>query len=106
MPRYILSPEARDDLREIRDYLVAEAGRPVARYVLGEISAAFQLLVSHPDAGHLRQDLTELAVKFWPVFSYLVVYDPAARPLAIVRVLHGRRDIETILRRSGRQAPQ
>jgi antitoxin ParD1/3/4/toxin ParE1/3/4 len=49
-------------------------------------------------AGHQRQDLTPLPVKFWLVFSYLVVYDPAARPLAIVRVLHGRRDVEAILR--------
>lgn len=100
MPRYVLSPEAREDLREIRDYLVAEGGRRLAQYVLQEISAAFQLLASHPGAGHLRQDLTSLPVKFWPVFSYLIVYDPAPRPLAIVRVLHGRRDVEAILRRA------
>jgi antitoxin ParD1/3/4/toxin ParE1/3/4 len=57
------------------------------------------LLASNPESGHLRQDLTPLPVKFWPVFSYLIVYDPAARPVAIVRVLHGRRDVESILRR-------
>lgn len=105
MPRYVLSPEAREDLREIRDYLVTEGGRRLARYVLQEISAAFGLLASHPNAGHLRQDLTSLPVKFWTVFSYLIVYDPAPRPLAIVRVLHGRRDVETILRRGQRGEP-
>jgi antitoxin ParD1/3/4/toxin ParE1/3/4 len=47
----------------------------------------------------LRSDLTPLPVKFWPVFSYLIVYDPAARPLAIVRVLHGRQDVAAILHR-------
>jgi plasmid stabilization system protein ParE len=52
-----------------------------------------------PDAGHFRKDLTPLAVKFWPIFSYLVVYDPAARPVAIVWVLHGRQDVEAILGR-------
>jgi plasmid stabilization system protein ParE len=97
--RYRLSPEAKEDLREIRDYLVSRGGRRLARYVLQEISAAFRLLASHPEAGHFRRDLTPLPVKFWTVFSYLSVYDPSARPLAIVRVLHGRREVETILHR-------
>jgi plasmid stabilization system protein ParE len=105
VPRYVLSPEAREDLREIRDYLVTEAGRRLARHVLREIEAAFYLLAAHPDAGHLRRDLTPLPVKFWSVFSYLIVYDPTATPLAIVRVLHGRKDVVTILRRSPRGAP-
>jgi toxin ParE1/3/4 len=97
VPRYILSPEAKDDLREIREYLVGRGRRRLARYVLQEIRAAFRLLASRPEAGHLRQDLTPLPLKFWPVFSYPIVYDPAARPLDIVRVLHGRRDVEAIL---------
>jgi antitoxin ParD1/3/4/toxin ParE1/3/4 len=97
--RYLLSPEASEDLREIRDYLVIRGGSRLARYVLHEFTAAFRLLASHPDAGHFRKDLTPLPVKFWPVFSYLVVYDPEARPVAIVRVLHGRQDVEAILGR-------
>jgi plasmid stabilization system protein ParE len=67
---------------------------------LHEITAAMRLLASHPDAGHLRRDLTPLPVKFWSVFSYLIVYDPAAEPLAIARVFHGRRDVRTILNRA------
>ena len=99
MTRYRLSPEAKEDLRHIRGYLVSQGGNRLARYVLQEISAAFRLLASHPEAGHFRRDLTPLPVKFWTVFSYLIVYDPSARPLAIVRVLHGRREVETILHR-------
>ena len=106
-PRYLISPEAREDLRDIRDYLVGEASRRVTRYVLQEISTAFQLLAAHPHAGHLRRDLTPLPVKFWAVFSYLIVYDPDAHPLAIVRVLHGRRDVQAILaKRSPRSAQE
>jgi len=97
--RYILSPEAKEDLREIRGYLVSQGGSRLARYVLQEITAALRLLASHPEAGHFRRDLTPLPVKFWSVFSYLIVYDPAARPIAIVRVLHGRRDVRAILNR-------
>ena len=97
MPVYVLSPESKEDLHEIRDYLASQGGRGLARYVLQELTSAFRLLASHPDAGHFRRDLTPLPVKFWPVFSYLIVYDPAARPLAIVRVLHGRQDVAAIL---------
>jgi antitoxin ParD1/3/4/toxin ParE1/3/4 len=99
VPGYVLSPESKDDLREIRDYLASQGGRCLARYVLQEITVAFRLLASHPEAGHFRRDLTPLPVKFWSVFSYLIVYDPAARPLAIVRVLHGRQDVAAILDR-------
>ena len=67
--------------------------------MLQEITVAFRPLASHPEAGHFRGDLTPLPVKFWPVFSYLIVSDPAARPLAIVRVLHGRQDVAAILSR-------
>ena len=63
------------------------------------MTAAFRLLAAQPEAGHFRRDLTPLPVKFWPVFSYLIVYDPAAQPLAIVRVLHGRRNVAAILGR-------
>jgi toxin ParE1/3/4 len=96
---YLLSPEAREDLRDIRASLVGKGGKRLARYVLQEIAAAFRLLASRPEAGHLRQDLTPLPVKFWSVFSYLIVYDPAARPIAIVRVLYGTRDVQDILNR-------
>jgi len=69
--------------------------------VLQEMTAAFRLLASHPAAGHLRQNLTTLPVKFWSVFSYLIVYDPVTRPIAIVRVFDARRDVQAILDRKG-----
>jgi plasmid stabilization system protein ParE len=96
---YLLSPEAKEDLRDIRGYLVSQGGKRLARYVLQDITAALRLLAEHPEAGHFRRDLTPLPVKFWSVFSYLIVYDHTARPVAIVRVFHGRRDVRAILRR-------
>jgi antitoxin ParD1/3/4/toxin ParE1/3/4 len=55
------------------------------------------LLGREPGAGHVREDLTSTPVKFWPVYSYLIVYDPETRPIQIIRVLHGMRDVEEIL---------
>ena len=55
-------------------------------------------LAENPGAGHWRKNLTNQPVKFFPVYSYLIVYRPDTKPLQIVSVLHGRRDVEQILR--------
>ncbi len=47
--------------------------------------------------GHLREDLAEEPLRFWPVYSYLIIYRPDSRPLEIVRVLHGARDVRNLL---------
>jgi toxin ParE1/3/4 len=94
--RYRLSPEAQDDLKDIRQYLVKEGGAGLARYVLREIRQALQFLAETPGAGHLREDLTSEPVKFWPVFSYLIVYDPMMQPLGIARIFHGSQDLKTL----------
>lgn len=51
-----------------------------------------------PRIGHTRVDLTDQPLKFWAVFSYLGVYDDESRPLRIVAVLHGVRDVEQFLK--------
>lgn len=99
MIRYVLSAEARQDIEEIRAYYFREANARVARHVVGEITRAFQFLAVHPGIGHLRTDLTSEPLKFWQVFSYLIVYDSVARPIGIARVLHASRDMAAILAR-------
>ena len=97
MKRYILSPEAQQDLSDIRQYLLKEAGLPVARHVMGKINAALRVLSVMPGVGHFRQDLTGEPVKFWQVFWYMIVYGHFARAIGIARVLHSSRDIEAVL---------
>lgn len=62
---------------------------------------AFVLLASRPGIGHAREDLTERPLRFWSVYSYLVVYDPASDPVTIITVLHGARDVAQILKEIG-----
>jgi len=57
----------------------------------------FELLAENPDAGHYREDLTSRPVRFFPVYSYLVVYLAGTSPVQIVRVLGGAQDVEMIL---------
>jgi antitoxin ParD1/3/4/toxin ParE1/3/4 len=83
-------------LREIRDY-IAQDSVPAARDFLAKPTQTFRGLAEMPGKGHVREDITELPVRFWPVGSYLIVYDPGKRPIEILRVLHGARDAESIL---------
>ena len=59
---------------------------------------AFRHLAEMPEMGHTRADLTVNPVKFWGVYSYLVVYDPASTPLTVIAVLHGTRDVCNLLK--------
>ncbi len=96
MKRFILSPEAARDIREIWARIAAESV-PAARRVRLEIFAACRRLADHPRIGHTRPELTEKPVLFWPVGSYLIIYNPTRRALEIVRVIHGARDIPGLL---------
>ncbi len=97
MKRFVLTRLAERDLDQIKSYLVEKAGPRITRRVLKDIRAALELLGKEPGAGHVREDLTERPVKFWPVYSYLIVYDPMAKPIRIIRILHGMRDVEEVL---------
>ena len=56
-----------------------------------------ELIGDNPGIGHVRDDLTDQPVRFWAVFSYLIIYDPVPRPVQVVRVLHGARDLAALL---------
>lgn len=97
MKRFVLTRPAERDLDRIKSFLVERAGPIIARRVLKDIRSAMALIGREPEVGHVREDLSDLPVKFWPVYSYLIVYDPASRPVQVIRVLHGMRDVENIL---------
>ena len=96
MSHYGLTPEAQSNVDEIADF-IAEESVDAAIRVLDALEDAFQQLAEMPEMGHTREDLTDRPVKFWSVFSYLVVYDPASRPMTVLAVLHGARDVAKLL---------
>jgi len=99
MSRYVLTSEAQEDLRQIREYLTADSGPRLARYVLSAFVVAFRRLAKTPGMGHRREDLiSDQTLYFWPVFSYLIVYHRESNPLAIIGVIHGKRDVSEVLR--------
>jgi len=97
MKRYAVADEARNDLFEIWNYLVEHADLSAADRVIADLHAAMRKLAQTPLIGHRREDLTDQPVRFWSVHAYFVIYDPDSQPLAVARVLHASRDVESIL---------
>jgi toxin ParE1/3/4 len=96
--RYVLAPQAALDLFEIWHYLTEQTGVAVADRVESAIRERFAFLAGTPGAGHYRKDLTDEDVKFFSVYSYLIVFRPETKPLQIASILHGRRELEQILK--------
>src|SRR5271157_1964499 len=95
--RYILAPEAALDLVRIWRYINKKVGRDMADRVESVIRERIVFLARSPGGGHWRKDLTDEPVKFFPVYSYLIVYRPDTKPLQVVAILHGQRDVERLL---------
>lgn len=100
MSRFVLHPEAYRDLEEIWEYIAAD-NLDAADRVREEIYEAIRLLVSFPEQGHSRPDLTSRPLRFQSLRDYVIAYAPDEKPLAVIAVLHGRRNprvVSAILR--------
>jgi toxin ParE1/3/4 len=93
--RIIWSPEAEQDLLDIWSYLAREASFTVADTQIRDIVHACQLLGDHPLAGRLREELAPM-LRSVAANPYVVFYRLTGKAVEIVRVLHGRRDIDSI----------
>jgi toxin ParE1/3/4 len=91
--RYVLAPEAALDLVQIWRYLKKQSGVAVADRVESVIRDKIVFLARTPGAGHWNENLTDETVKFFPVYSYLIVYRPETKPLQVVSILHGYRNV-------------
>lgn len=100
MGRFALTPAARDDLADIEFY-IRERGSPHAAKRVGlELRQAMRRLADMPGMGHLRGVVADESLRFWSVYSYLIVYRPETKPLQVLRIVHGARDIPAVLGRS------
>jgi toxin ParE1/3/4 len=96
--RCVLAPEAALDLVQIWSYIGKQSSFQVADRVESVIRDKIPFLAGSPGAAHWRKNVTDQAVKFFPVYSYLIVYRPDTKPLQVVSILHGRREVEQILK--------
>jgi toxin ParE1/3/4 len=94
----LLAPRARRELREASIWIARDSPAAANAFVTEAMRAA-TMLARRPLLGRQRPDLLPAPFRFWSMrgFPYLLVYDSAADPPQIVRVVHMARDLGTLL---------
>jgi toxin ParE1/3/4 len=98
MPRYRISPAAREDLRQIRDY-ISRDNPDAADRLLDQIADRFLMLVRQPFIETPRDDLIR-GLRDFTVGNYVIFYRPPQSSQAvveIVRILHCARNMQRLL---------
>ena len=93
MKAYRLSKEAQGDLEAIAHYIAVNASLERAVSVVSTIRAEISRLGSNPGMGHFKEDVAGNELKFWSVYKYLIAYRWDQKPIEIVAVVHGNRDL-------------
>ena len=100
MSTYALTPLAKADIFDIWSYIAADS-EDAANRVEQAIYDACGFVAEAPLHGHSRPDLTTRPLRFWTLTrypNYTLVYRPQTVPLQVVAVLHGKRNIQRILK--------
>jgi toxin ParE1/3/4 len=94
--RLRIAPQAEADLDSIWYYVATEsASVEIADRLVDSLTSRFLLLIRHPYVGRIRDEFGP-GMRSLAVSEYVIVYIIEAETLAILRVVHGRRDLESI----------
>ena len=92
MKLFVLTPEAAADLREIL-LDIAEDSPDTAERLRVEFYEGLERLGRSPGIGHYHEELLDSRYRFWNFYSYVVAYRWEQKPVQIVAVVHGARDL-------------
>jgi toxin ParE1/3/4 len=96
MSRVLRTAEEEEDLIGIWLY-IAQDNQAAADNMLRSIDEKFVLLAENPQIGRALPELRG-GMRRWPFGRYLILYREIPGGVEIVRVIHGTRDINRILR--------
>jgi toxin ParE1/3/4 len=82
-------------LRDIWRGLAEYSGLSFADSTLANIESKFRLLVQFPSSGRVRAELL-VGLRSYPAGDFVIFYRILETTVEVVRVLHGRRDIDVI----------
>jgi plasmid stabilization system protein ParE len=100
MAKLLISPEARDDLHSIKEYITTELGSPIAASnTVFKITKAIRNLTRNPAMGVPLASIVTIPndYRFLVCGNYLVFYRQEGSNVLVVRILYGRRDYTKIL---------
>lgn len=89
----VIAPAAQNDLKDINQYGLRQWGRPHCESYLAKVKKQFCLRTQQPLMGTERPELMPDTRSF-PVESHTLFYRVIANRVEIIRVLHGRQDIQ------------
>ena len=95
MAKLHVSPEAEDDLQEIKKYITEEFDSlSAAINTLSKITKAFRRLTSFPDMGTPLSSIVDIQTnyRFIVCGNYLVFHRHEDGVVTVIRVIYGRRD--------------
>ena len=101
--KVFIRPQAREDiLRQFAWYLDEKDSPRAAREFLGAVESAVEEIARHPDIGAPRwfENPKLKGLRSWPVprFSAIRIYYLHSKDeIRVVRILHGKRDVRSIL---------
>lgn len=94
MANYIITPRAEKDIDEIVLFIAAD-NLDAAIALNDRLTNRFEMLADSPKIGRERPEIKE-DLRSFPEGNYLIFYREWAGIIAIVRVLHGARDLDEI----------
>jgi len=100
MAKINVSPEAKNDLHDIKEYITVEFDNTTAAVnMVSKITKAIRTLIDFPDRGAPLSSKVDIpnTYRFLVCGSYLVFYKHEGGTVDIIRVLYGRRDYMKIL---------
>ena len=96
MPHRV-SPRAEADLEDLWLYVARESSSlEVADRLIDSITQRFLFLADFPQAGRTRDRDFGSGTRSFPVGEYVLVYCVVGSDVFILRVVHGRRDLEDL----------
>lgn len=95
---FTFTRRAAQDALGIWEHLADEAGEAAADRVLAKIYDECQKLGEFPGIGHFRLELLGRQFKFHSIWSYLIAYRHKTRPIQVIALVHGRRNLEAFFR--------
>ena len=103
---YVVRPKADRDLDDQAYYLATQARSEVGHRFLVAAHETFSLLATQPEIGwHSKFKIPALrSLRVFRVAGFermLILYRPRADGVEILRVIHGSRNLEALLRRQG-----
>jgi addiction module RelE/StbE family toxin len=100
MTKLHISPEARDDLAQIKEYISEELSNPqAAMEIITKITEKIRILIDHPQIGPSLVSRINMQTnyRYLTCENYMIFYWCEDELVFVSRILYGRRDYMRVL---------